>query len=68
MGQVRASRRQRHSVFQLKAVASAARHLVLMAPMLAAPLAHAQSAPAADAAASTTPAAPAGIGSNSNAV
>ena len=68
MLQVQASRRQRNSVFQLKAVASAARHLVLMAPMLAAPVAYAQAASPADGAAASPPSAASGIGSNSNAV
>jgi iron complex outermembrane receptor protein len=67
MGQVQASKRQRNSVFQLKAVAQAARHLVLMAPILAAPMAYAQTASTAgDTTAPTTTAAT--TGSNSNAV
>lgn len=73
MGQVRASKRQAKSVFQLKAVASAARHLVLLAPMLAAPVAYAQTTSgstdggtAATAATATTTTAT--TGSNSNAV
>lgn len=74
MGQVRVSTRQRNSIFQLKAVASAARHLVLVAPMLAVPVAYAQTAAAAsdtnDSSASTTAATTttATTGSNSNAV
>lgn len=71
MGQVRASKRQRNSVFEMKAVASAARHLVLMAPMLAASAAYAQTASTSnDAAASTatSTAATTTTGSNSNAV
>ncbi|MCA1326282.1 TonB-dependent receptor [Herbaspirillum sp. alder98] len=67
MGQVQASKRQRNSVFQLKAVASAARHLVLMAPMLAVPVAYAQTT-ATSGDATATPAATTNTGSNSNAV
>jgi len=74
MGQVQASMRQRNSVFKMKAVASAARHLVLMAPMLAAPMAYAQTASTSADTAATAPAAATGTttttttGSNSNAV
>ncbi|EJN03766.1 hypothetical protein, partial [Herbaspirillum sp. YR522] len=63
MRQVQASKRQRNSVFRLNAVALAARHLVLMAPMLAAPVAYAQTASTASTANPATT-----VGSNSNAV
>lgn len=71
MGQVSASKRQRNSVFEMKAVASAARHLVLMAPMLAASAAYAQTASTsndASASTATSTAAATTTGSNSNAV
>lgn len=67
MGQVRASKRQHNSVFHMKAVASAMRHLVLMAPMLAAPLAYAQTASTSTGSSMTT-ATTTTTGSNSNAV